>query len=534
MKKAARLFVVSIICALSIAPGIANAATPTTITVGPTPPPSSAPDLIITTIVGSSLPDFLELYNQSSSPLDLRDWRVEFAVHDTSLAGCGNVDSSVALPASWLLSKRYVTLERTSTPAPGSVTLPFNIDISTLLAGCVAPQLGSVSLVHGTEVPEQLVTIPTASWSATIVTVAQHKQRSNSPSSTRAITGDFASDYKIAAGAITLNSDPLYVPPSDTASLQILEILPNARECSPLDTDPTCGDYIKLFNPTDQPINLANYRIRVGYKGQSESVTNTFTWGAELDPSHDELVLPAGQYFMLTARNDGQPISITDTGNYIWLEDAYGTTVYEPLVAYPDASSTTKVGYAWAYDGSAWKWTSAPQPSAPNYFPPIPVTAEPTGTSSETSVSILKPCAIGQYRNPATNRCKSTVTASSAILTPCGTGQERNLETNRCRSIVTASSSLTPCQPGWERNPATNRCRKSASAVAGAATSAEDVAAPTVDSPTGWYVAAVAVAAAGAYAIYEWRQDLRLVFERTQYMVMSHLPTKLVRRKRHE
>lgn len=480
-----------------------SAAAPTTITVGQTPPPSSAPNVIITSIVGNALPSYIELYNQASAPVNMAGWNVDIVIHDDATGGCADTDATIALPTSWLLSKKYVTLENTSSPQSGSLAAPFFLD-PVVLADCVAPKLAAVSIIDGTQATEQSVTIPASEWSSTTLLVAQHKQRSNSPSSTRAVTGVFDTDYKFVTGAVTLNSDPLYLPPADSAGLQILEILPNVRSCSPTETDPTCTDYVKLFNPTTLPINLALYRLRVGAKGAGESVTNTFTWNQSLDPANSELILPPGQYFMLTLRNDGQPLSITDSGNYVWLEDAYGTIIYGPVVQYPDASSSTKVGRAWAFDGSAWRWTTAPQPDAANYFPaiiPLP--------NDGSSIDILEPCAADQYRNPATNRCKSIVVATSS-LTPCAANQERNPDTNRCRSVIAASATLTPCQSGWERNPATNRCRKTVAAVAGAATVAvKDVTAPSIDN-TGWFVALLVIGLAVAYAVYEWRQDIKL------------------------
>lgn len=491
---------------------------PTSITVGPTPPPSTAPDLIVTSIAGNALPQYVELFNQAGTPLDLSGWTVVITVHD-SATGCADVSATVPLPSAWMLSKKYLTLERTDTPAAGSLTYTFSLDSAALLSGCVTPILSQVALIHGTDEPEQVVTIPANEWSSASTVVAQHRQRGNALSSTRAISGVFDTDYKVVTGTITLNSDPLYAPPVDLAGLQVVEVLPNARACSPLEADPTCNDYVKLYNPTDQPINLALYRLRIGYKGQSESVANTFTWGRELDPANDELILPSGAYFMLTTRNDGQPLSVTDGGNYVWLEDAYGATAYQPVIQYPDASSTTKVGWAWAYDGATWAWTAAPQPGGPNYFPPA-VLADSVSTGVTTSVaSILKPCAENQYRNPATNRCNS-ITTAVATLTPCAPDEERNPATNRCRSIATASSQPAPCPAGSERNLDTNRCRKTT--VAAAANAVTDVAAPSVDT-SGWFVAALVTALAAAYAVYEWRQDIRLLARNSREKLLALL-----------
>lgn len=492
----------------------ASAATqPTTITVGQTPSPSIAPDFIITSIIGSALPQYIELFNQGDAPLDLDGWTAQITIHDTTSAGCADVSATIPLPNGWVLPKKYLTLERTDMPVPGSLTAAFGVDSASLLTGCVTPVLNQVALINRAGDPEQTVTIPVSMWSSTNTVVAQHKQRSNSPSSTRAITGTFDTDYRIVTGTITLNSDPLYIPPLDTAGLQILEILPNARSCSPLETDPTCNDYVKLYNQSDLPIDLAQYRLRIGTKGQGESITNTFTWNSDIDPATDELVLPAHQYFMLTSRNDGLALSITDSGNYVWVEDAYGTTVYQPIVQYPDASSTTKVGQAWAYDGATWQWTAAPQPGLANYFPPAVL----SDSVSVSAVSTLKPCADNQYRNPDTNRC-NTVSTAVAVLTPCGSDEERNPETNRCRSIVTASAQPAPCPSGSERNPDTNRCRKIV--VTGAANTIKDVAAPSVDN-NGWFVAALVTGLALAYAIYEWRQDIRLLAHKARDQLIA-------------
>lgn len=386
-----------------------------------------------------------------------------------------------------------------------------------MLLTCITPKLATISVIDNASRTEQTVTIPANDWSSTSLLVAQHKQRTNSSSSTRNITGIFDTDYKFVTGSIALNSDPLYTPPSNSGGLQILEILPNARACAPTETDPTCNDYVKFYNPTDSPINLALYRLRVGYKGQTEGITNTFTWGKSFDPAQDELVLPALQYLTLSMRNDGQPLSITDAGNFIWLEDAYGTTIYDPAIQYPDASSTTKVGQAWAFDGVTWRWTSQPRPGTANYFPP----AVAPDTNDDIPI-ILKPCPADQYRNPVTNRCKSIVIASSSLM-PCSLGQVRNPDTNRCRSTLAASTTLSPCQPGWERNPATNRCHKIAAAVAGASTTkVKDVPAPMADN-TGWFVALLVCVLAVAYAVYEWRQDIQLLSHKAANLVTDYV-----------
>lgn len=493
------------------------AAQPTVINVGPTPPPSTAPDLLITTFASAAAAspiDYLEIYNQSDIPINLHGWSFQLTIDGKTAGTCTPLTSTVVFPEGWILSKKYLTFQRAVSSPVDSPTIAFTIDDATL-SSCSAAKLTGLSLVAPNGSVEQAVPFSLAppAISDTTNTVQQHKQRNNSPSSTRTITGTLLTDdYKPITGTITLNSDPLYTPPVDVAGLQILEVLPNARSCSPLETDPTCSDYVKLYNPTDLPIDLALYRLRVGAKGQSESVTNTLTWGSSVDPANDELLLPPHQYFMLITRNDGQPLSITDSGNYIWLEDAYGTTMYQPVIQYPDASSGTKIGQAWAYNGTTWQWSSSPQPNGANYFPPVVL----SDSTSVTTMSILKPCADNQYRSPDTNRC-NTVTTAIATLTSCGPNEERNPDTNRCRAIATATQP-TPCPAGSERNPDTNRCRKVS--VAAAANAVKDVAAPNIDT-NGWFVAILATGLAAAYGIYEWRQDIKLLAHKAHDSVVA-------------
>jgi hypothetical protein len=383
---------------------------------------------------------------------------------------------------------------------------------------------------------DQTVRIPDAT-SLPPGKIIQHKQRSNT-SSLRTITGTSLADYTKTIDAVSaaLFSDPLYVPPNTTDGLQILEILPHSRDCSPNDNaSPDCTDYVKLYNPTHRVIDLASYRLRIGYKGQGIGVTNTIHFGQLLEP---------GKYFTAATRDDGDALSITDSGNFVWLEDAYGVATYDPVVQYPSASSTSKVGWSWAFDGQTWRWTSAPHPFDANYFPP----EVPAGTSTNNDTSTLKPCATNQYRNPLTNRCKLIVSASSLVpcksnqvrspetnrcrsilatsssLQPCKTGQVRNPATNRCKSAAATSNQLKPCQPGWERNPETNRCRKG-SVLGTATTKVQDIKAPAAKG-TRWLLIGAVVVGALAYGLYEWRQEIAFKFVSSKKLIDNITRTK--------
>lgn len=130
--------------------------------------------------------------------------------------------------------------------------------------------------------------------------------------------------------------------------LQVSEILANPRACSPLETALDCRDYVKLYNPTDQPADLSLFRLRSGYQGQSATASNTFLLAGIIQPGH---------FAVIATSADNRPISLTSSGGFVWLEDTYGVKRYDTTVQeYPDASSDSKKGQAWAYDTSDGQW----------------------------------------------------------------------------------------------------------------------------------------------------------------------------------
>ena len=336
--------------------------------------------------------------------------------------------------------------------------------------------------------------------------------------------GRTTTGYSTAASALNsalvgavLESDILYLPPGPPR-LEIIEVLTRARDCSPFDQDVRCGDYIKLrVLPGYVEGDEVGYRLRTG--GES-SVSNTFSL---LNSSRH------GEYILQRIRDDGARISLSNSGGYLWLEDAYGLERYhETLVEVADAGSEKYIDRSWALNGDigTWQW-ALPNPTGENIFPEVvepvvSVAAEsvcPAGKyrnpetkrcrSIEDAVSELAACEEGKERNPATNRCRSVVTTASAALMPCDVGQERNPTTNRCRSVLAASQALTPCKDGYERNPVTNRCRKS-SVMASAIDVAADQAAIQKGGGSLLTSALLVTAGIGAigYGVYEWRSEI--------------------------
>ncbi|HVX47858.1 MAG TPA: hypothetical protein VHA05_00680 [Candidatus Saccharimonadales bacterium] len=453
----------------------------------PSPITSTKPDIVITSFGGSGLLDFVEIYNQSPEPINLSGSQIKFSVHDTSDA-CADHIYSIDAPDGWLLSKSYFTFERGSNNSDD--TEAFYTVPAGFLSGCETPALTEVDITGANGVDIQKINLSPADLNAD--NWAQHKQRGKSSIN---LTGVFSSDYGLQpSNSESLYSAPLYQPPTDVAGLQILEILPHAFSCPPTDKSLLCSAYVKLFNASKAPINLDDYRLRTSYGGLKSSTSNT---------TDLEGVLLPGQYKVVNSRDDGSPLGLTQSGGYVWLEDIQGVQIYQPVTMYPDASTDSKIGQAWAFDGSNWHWTASPQPMGPNIFTLAML------SKSSRAESFLKPCAPDQIRSPITNRCRKIASSTKAVAV-CKPGQQRNLATGRCRSVASSSNTRKPCKAGQERNPDTGRCRKIQPKIKGV----KDIRTAAKTSRNQWYIIVAVAVATGAYIIYEWQQELGSALEK--------------------
>jgi hypothetical protein len=409
--------------------------------------------------------DFIQIYNTSSEMISLKNWTIAWEIKSPD-----NEITAVKVPLqSWLPRQEYAIIAEQS--AVDDADLEYQ------------PTLNNGEVVS-------LKIIPPPDLHATYATkdnlfgAGRYAMEATS-------AGNFTSSrpFKLVDN-YPLYGGGLYAPPK-TNSLQIVEILANSRHCSPQesDSDLTCYDYIKIFNPTNEPVVLDFYKLRTGWGNDNPGVNNTFTLSGTVQP---------GGYLTVVTRDDGKPFDITASGGYIWLEDIYGLVKYGNTVyKYPDLGGETYRGFSWAMNNSGeWQW-AIPAPNQANDFSRRP--------KIKTTSKSLVPCKVGQERNPVTNRCRNSATAASA-LKPCRADQVRNPATNRCRS-VTSAASLKPCTSGQERNPETNRCRK----VAAASTSLpaiQDVQSTPDGRNYRWWIVGSIAGAIVTFAAWEWRRDI--------------------------
>ncbi len=282
-------------------------------------------------------------------------------------------------------------------------------------------------------------------------------------------------------------------PDNSEEPLEVLPLIITELLANPKGAD-IGNEFIELYNPNEHTaVSLNDLRLRVGL--------DSAKW--HLLPI-DVIVQPL-QYVALY--NNEVPFTLANTASGVQLFKGDAPLGYRIEYMQP------KDDYSWSLIEGVWQYTAVATPGAENK-----AVAEVVNKGEEKAASTPKPCAENQFRNPETGRCKRIAEATSGP-TPCKEGQVRNPETNRCRSIAATSSAPTPCKEGQERNPETNRCRKIIK-MSEVGHGVLGVTTKTGNQPS-WYIVGtigLVVAAILAYAIWEWRQELRFVWQRVRQL----------------
>lgn len=450
------------------------------------------PSLLITAYqtkdAGKDL-QYIELYNSGDEMAQLQDWTIRDVANNRTLQFTSSFTG-------WLEPDKHVVVSRAGVITGASFTIN---GWSTTTAPVLMTSL-------------QLMKSGYRTLDATLSSKADDRDkmmtRTYNTDSYSTASSPFVQNYRLPPQP-TLFDDGLYVAPPEPG-VKIVEIYPYASDCSPFDNSVLCGDYIKLYNPTSDIIDLADLVLRTDSSSSGRTASNTFALSG--------IMLP-GEYRTIWQTDAGARISLANSGGYVWLEDLYGTTQYQSTLAHYESAGSSLQGYAYAEaTANEWQWTSTPAPAAANVITaPILAACEEgkyrnpdTGRcrTLEETINALAACEEGYERNPTTNRCRKITLASATTLTPCKEGQERNPETNRCRSIASAVAELLPCDEGYERNPATNRCRKAASGEVLSANYPVQPYDQTKSAAVTWWIVGSLAICAGGYAAWEWRREI--------------------------
>lgn len=476
-------YIAALICSFSLL--VANPVSALT-AVPPSPLLPQSPLLVTAySVTPQGAPLYLELYNDGDTPLRASDWSLVFEWSAKTTTALASPRQTATLSGD---TSQYI--------APGGYVL---VGFGTAVAGALAqhPQLAvnPDNYLNKFRLEHPQYRAYERTFAATTV---QTPMRLNQG------TSGYTTTY--AAEARTeLWQTPWYVPQTATP-VRVVELLPNSLGCQPFDTALTCSDYVKVHNTSTGTLDLAGLRLRTGTIGQNATSSNTMLLGGTLAP---------GGYGVF-------PMSLTNSGGWVWLEDSYGVMQYQDTtVGYGDASS--KKGQAWAQDAATgqWRWTRYPTPyDTPNRFTdgqPINscsalrlseiganvsrqfielynIAAEPvslkgcqlqTNRSTETSYvfgeQMLAPGEFATIYIPDTPLSLTKTTTGTVYLLSSDSQTEvdarsyENLSENTSYALVDGVWQQTfvmtpgaanvyepyvPCQAGYERNVETGRCNK--------------------------------------------------------------------------
>lgn len=265
----------------------------------------------------------------------------------------------------------------------------------------------------------------------------------------------------------------------ESSILSITELLPNV---SGVDTG---KEFIEIYNPNNHSVEIEGYSLELG-----PTYSKKYVLGKQLlDP-----------FSFMTFGDVLTKLTLPNSSASLRLIAPNGDTVSQV-----DSYDSPKDDESWALISNVWQFTNQPTPESANLPSLVEVLLNTNGADKE-----LSPCAEGQERNPATNRCRSIASAIDSLV-PCKAGQERNPDTNRCRSIIDVASALVPCTEGQERNPDTNRCRGVSTVGEVASAKVTDIPSATKNSNNLLIIGVLVVAVLG-YAIYEWRNEIAKLF----------------------
>ena len=342
---------------------------------------------------GQGSSEFIEVQNVSDSTLDLTKWRLQY--HSSSSTTWSNKTLTFTNPSVTLLepgSRALFTASGYSPPdseilayfpsgladSGGSIRFVFqNPDLSldqslgdVLTWGTSDPPTCSIAPKHSDG--QSLKRFPSSDGVLVDTGISgEDFYVSNSPSPNLIDDQDpFSIDEVVnycgkpeeisedpqAPGTI---EDPGAPPAPTYLPIQITELFPDPVSPQKDEDD----EYIELFNPNAETVNLSGYKLQSGLNS-----TYSYVLG--------DITLQPGEYYAVS-RKDSK-LTLSNTSSKATLLDPDGTLVSE---AEPYEKSYQAM--SWQLYNGAWQWTSSPTPSAENIQ--LSLTAGTTATAAKVT-----------------------------------------------------------------------------------------------------------------------------------------------------
>lgn len=344
------------------------------------------PQLVISQFkITSSAGQFVTLYNQSSTTLDLSQFEVDYINSSGKLASIP-VTGQLASHAFYMLSDDQVrlcfqlTVDATSL---GFATTSGTLQIWQVSSDKTSKQLQD-AVTWASKATTGAVTLPTQNASNTVSLLRQPVDAVGNPQVASATGGSWQAVMPDAANPCNLDivstttpvaspsSNPGnqlgagQEPPATIVSLddgneataaapqlpaadiglnapQITELLPNPNGTGTDDTD----EFIELYNANQVPFDLSGFTLETG-----TSTKHTYVFP-------DGTTLPANGFSAFYSADTG--LSLSNSSGAADLLDPFGNQI-----AQSGTYSTAKDGVAWALAKGKWYWTAAVTPGTPN------------------------------------------------------------------------------------------------------------------------------------------------------------------------
>ncbi|SRR6266496_866662 len=329
----------------------------------------------------SASQEYVVLYNSDTVPADVTGWQLQYrsASHTQADAGGWTVKA--------ILGCQTAKTSDCTQPAQTVIDAGESLRLSSFeTAAGVAPLVSGMATIGGevrlltprtetsAEVTQDLVGYGNAesyegSGAAVPAQPGQSMVRSQDQAATYIDTDDNAHDFMLSQPENTLPTNDSPLPGQSTPSTAYLDA--TITEVMPDPASPqldTADEFVELYNPYDQAIDLTDYVLKAGSTWSYKYVIRDTTI-----ESHEYLVFMASQTHL--------PLS--NAGSGVRLYDPNGKLLFE-VPSYGKAQT----GQSWVQSaGGQWVWTAQPTPGEQNIIvmPSASEPAEATVPQSATS-----------------------------------------------------------------------------------------------------------------------------------------------------
>ncbi len=426
-----------------------------------------------TGVNGETDQEFIELFNDSSAPVDVTDWKLQYASSSGVSWQTKAVFSGSVYPNGRMLitSTDYLVDTADGSFAPGlkmdaghlRIVMPDPSDsakvIEVDLLGWGAAQKAEASPAvyppAGKSLTRKVINDRGSYYQDSDDNKSDFELTVPSPESHNEAT---VSEPVVSVEPVTeaIDEEIIEAPAEDIGieqqlateaylQIQITELLPNPASPATDDND----EYVEIYNPNDLPVNLSGYSVETG---------NNFSYRYVLGNSE----IAPGAYMSLFSRDT--TLTLSNTLGIARIVDPNGRVLF-----ITDGYEDAKDGQAWAYINGVWQWTINPTPNLQN----ILVLESIQGASAKKSQSTKK------------KATKKTVTKKATTK-------------KAAKQKVTKPKKSTKKSSDNKDDAATLGMTDEGDSSGGF-------------SPQTWMIAGVAIIAVG-YLLYEYKDDIRNKF----------------------